>query len=556
MNDEDAMALWLALKQVLVPARRWVSADPDRAAAVEALAAWLVNTAEPAAAEGARAEAAADVDDAAVADGAGSVAEPDAATPAALQEVTLGLAGSTATVTVPAASGPPDAAEAETERRPSSAAVYEGDASRPDRAGAGRDRAEQEPFDPEAAALRLRLKADAIRWRIERERMVAEGVDFQAEVRPREIEWRERVAEAPGQPWVWAISANLRVPPDETMHRLAKLYDALADAVEFVSSMLSASTPLEDHPPLAPALHLLAEIQSALRVELDRSIDKWDADQQDVYYWLRHLTAEQQIYINRFMRMDDPADPGAAGSMRDRLAELRGSWDRAASDRKQRHERLGKLRYHAKRLRSARGEGDADDWEALLEAVDDIVESKDEQPSSKVMRKHLLPLVDRLPEGVEVPAAAGLVLREVRRYQRSQANSSEPDQSPPTEEAPPQVTEVREMLRGKVVVLIGGEERAYTAEALREAFELKELRWVSTRVHQSVEPIRVAAGRGDVDLVLLGIRWSSHAFGEVRSTCVDAGVPLVRLPAGLNPGQVAHQVLEQASGALLAEGPG
>jgi hypothetical protein len=46
-------------------------------------------------------------------------------------------------------------------------------------------------------------------------------------------------------------------------------------------------------------------------------------------------------------------------------------------------------------------------------------------------------------------------------------------------------------------------------------------------------------------LVLLAVRWSSHSFGEVRQSCDRHGKPLVRLPGGYNPNQVAAQILSQ-----------
>ena len=53
-------------------------------------------------------------------------------------------------------------------------------------------------------------------------------------------------------------------------------------------------------------------------------------------------------------------------------------------------------------------------------------------------------------------------------------------------------------------------------------------------------------------MVLLAIRWSSHSFGEVRSLCERYGKPLVRLPGGYNPAQVAWQILQQVGEQLSA----
>jgi hypothetical protein len=54
-------------------------------------------------------------------------------------------------------------------------------------------------------------------------------------------------------------------------------------------------------------------------------------------------------------------------------------------------------------------------------------------------------------------------------------------------------------------------------------------------------------------VVLLAIRWSSHSFGDVKRFCDQFGKPLVRLPAGYSPNQVAVQILAQCS-AQLAQG--
>ncbi len=50
--------------------------------------------------------------------------------------------------------------------------------------------------------------------------------------------------------------------------------------------------------------------------------------------------------------------------------------------------------------------------------------------------------------------------------------------------------------------------------------------------------------------MLLAIRWSSHSFGDVKRFCDRYGKPMVRLPGGYSPNQVAAQVLMQVSGQL------
>ena len=55
-------------------------------------------------------------------------------------------------------------------------------------------------------------------------------------------------------------------------------------------------------------------------------------------------------------------------------------------------------------------------------------------------------------------------------------------------------------------------------------------------------------------LVLLATRWVSHDYQNVRRYCDQYGKPLVKLPAGYHPNQVAHQILAQAGHRLRATG--
>ena len=56
--------------------------------------------------------------------------------------------------------------------------------------------------------------------------------------------------------------------------------------------------------------------------------------------------------------------------------------------------------------------------------------------------------------------------------------------------------------------------------------------------------------RPDVAVVLLAIRWASHSYGDVIKFCEETGKPLVRLPAGYNPNQVAAQIMSQCGSRL------
>ena len=100
------------------------------------------------------------------------------------------------------------------------------------------------------------------------------------------------------------------------------------------------------------------------------------------------------------------------------------------------------------------------------------------------------------------------------------------------------------------MVLIGGDRRPEAHEALKAALGLKELLWIETREHESIDKFEPYVARTEVALVLLAIRWSSHSFGEVKGFCDRYGKPMVRLPGGYSPNQVAAQILAQCSGQL------
>ena len=93
----------------------------------------------------------------------------------------------------------------------------------------------------------------------------------------------------------------------------------------------------------------------------------------------------------------------------------------------------------------------------------------------------------------------------------------------------------------------------FTQEALKTAFGLKELFSIETREHESIDDFEPYVARPEVSLVLLAIRWTRHSYGETKEFCDKYGKPLVRLPGGYDPNQVAFQILEQC-GERLGKG--
>ncbi len=253
------------------------------------------------------------------------------------------------------------------------------------------------------------------------------------------------------------------------------------------------------------------------------------------------MAAREQIYIRRFMRLDDPASPSGHPNIQARIEKLDAGFQETLRQGKARKSLLSKARYHARRI--AGDMGDDYDWGKIVASVDALVAGG--EPASNVdVREILLPILDRMPDLEDPPRNLQLVLREIDRYLAARRTAAEP--APP--EAPTaEVVEAARLLGGKSVVLIGGARRPESHDAIRRAFNLKELIWIETREHESIDHFEPSVARPDVALVILAIRWSSHAFGDVKAFCDRYDKPLLRLPRGYSPNQVAHEVVGQCS---------
>ena len=134
-----------------------------------------------------------------------------------------------------------------------------------------------------------------------------------------------------------------------------------------------------------------------------------DPDQLAAYEWVRDAAARHRVFIKRYLRADDLADPARWPDLLARI-EAQGGGDPQARRHRPRIERL---RRHLEAIR--RG-GDTDrDWQEVVNAVDEMV-AEGLPPSSKDLRDLLLPVIDDLPDRDDLPEGFRLVLREIDRY--------------------------------------------------------------------------------------------------------------------------------------------
>jgi hypothetical protein len=391
---------------------------------------------------------------------------------------------------------------------------------------------------------RCRMKAEGARWAAERRRREARGDDYHTKIAPVD---RDLIARARGMRdcYLWMNNPRFQVPHDlELLERLAGNFEALADAVRLAVTLQAGRAA---HPKLfAESVALLAEAQSGLRVAVAAVESMKDRDAEEVFAWLRSVTSGQGILVERHMRRDDPAEPAAWRDRIARIASRRQQFEELRDRDRGRKNLFGKARWILRQVHE--DDDDADDrWAALARTVAELVEGG-LKPSDRDLRELLLPVHDRIPALAEAPRAFQLVLEELDKYLATKPAAEEEEPGPETEE----VREVARLLEGRRVVLIGGERRPGALRALVRTFGLQDLDWIGTREHESFQRFAAAVQRPDVALVILAIRWVSHGHGDVQRFCEAAGVPLVRLPAGYSPNQVAHQILKQCGARLAA----
>jgi hypothetical protein len=399
--------------------------------------------------------------------------------------------------------------------------------------------------DLAAIETRCRRKSEAARWAAERLRRAREGYDVDvvsAGMATEMVEWADRLTDC----FYWLQSSAGSQPADLSLvDNVGGCFEAVADAFVLVRVML------EEHPGnqsvLERSLPFVAEAQSGLRAAFQQLGAADDPDQCEVFEWLKVTAARHHVYIKRFMRADEQADPAAWYDLLARI-ESAGASGKQSRIPDSQVERIRNCLKHVQQ-----GEGHDEDWLALITVVDEIV-GAGVRPSNRELRELLLPVVDELPAWGEFPEGFRLVLREIDRYL---AIRSAPTKSAVSHEPSTEVKEAARLLNGKSLVLIGGNRRREAQESLRRALALKDLIWIETKEHQAVDAFEPLIARADVALVLLAIRWSSHAFGDVKQLCDRHGKLLVRLPGGYNPNQVAAQVLSQTSAQLSSGlGPG
>jgi hypothetical protein len=395
--------------------------------------------------------------------------------------------------------------------------------------------------DLKMVARRCGLKAESCLWAITRRVRLAERADFNTAIKPTDDDLLERARALP-QCHVWALDPYGAQPPDDKLELAANCYQNLADAAALTHEIREQAPEgaLRDE-----SYSVLAEGQSALRVLIESFGLKADLDQEEAFQWLKTRTFEDQVYLTHYMRWNDPGAPSGWMRLAQRIAELRSRHEQSRSREREQKQWFSKARYHARRLADQPEFEAQANWQTLISSLEHLV-ALGLPPSNTQIRELLLPIIDNLPEGVSGGDAWEQVAAEVDRYiaSREPERPETASQRAPT----PELRRAAAMLQGKVVVLIGGQCRPHSQRALERDLELAELRWLSSRPHQSISEFEPDVARPETALVLLAIRWASHSFEGVAEMCVKYGKPFVRLPRGYGSNQVAAEIVSQVGG--------
>ena len=389
-------------------------------------------------------------------------------------------------------------------------------------------------------ADRCRVKGDACKLVARR---VADSFDWDDAA---EVDVSRR-AQALPDCHLWMLTREPMVTAPKAWEDLAGAYATAADAAHMLRDWEQAPPPLAMRH-ASRVLGLAAEAQSVLLYAVTDVRDvKVDFDQIQIFAHIRSTARDRQVFIPKYLKREDKADPGSWSDVNKRIAEVWSQFKAFGERDKQRTKSLNSLKFKLGRLRD-KPEESAGEWPRVLELIEEVVASG-LPPSNAELRDMLLPVFEDIPDNPPPTPNVELVFREIDRYVDTRPEADPPVRVP---RPSPDVAQVAELLRGREVVLIGGQNRPNHKAALMKAFGLTDVRWICTPEHTSFTVFEPDVAAPEVALVLLAIRWSSHDYDSVRTYCEQYGKPLVRLPGGYNANQVAHHILAQAGDRLRA----
>jgi hypothetical protein len=165
--------------------------------------------------------------------------------------------------------------------------------------------------------------------------------------------------------FLWMFMPGHEVPAREVLEMIRGCYENLRSSAVLMGDVLGGS--VVGKRLTQRIAELAARSQSALRAALRRTwMERSDYDQDDMFLLLRRFAEQEQVFIERHMRVDDPADPALWNQTAGELTEV--SVEVEAEQQKGRESRkfLNKARHHAKRILHDKESSEATDWESVF----------------------------------------------------------------------------------------------------------------------------------------------------------------------------------------------
>jgi hypothetical protein len=276
------------------------------------------------------------------------------------------------------------------------------------------------------------------------------------------------------------------------------------------------------------------------------------------------------IMLHRYMKLDDWADPSA----HDRLCRELLSISRRLEATRSRGKAMRELRKSCgcilKDYRQYGEEGSLELWSKVDHAIRELVQGGMKANDAE-LRELLLPLIDLLPESVFSGEGEGSdaeleVSREFRQVAESvldfvEAEGAESElelelekeEESEDEELNPCVERVRELLRGRTLVVVGGVCKPHARKRLIQGLQLEDVRWLTARKQDKVSTFRSRL-TGAAAVILL-TKVIGHKHNDVRDMCREMEIPCAqtRVSSGYSVNQIASVILEQVSDQLSSQ---
>ena len=406
--------------------------------------------------------------------------------------------------------------------------------------GSAGDRAQREArrIDMDKVEARSRWKEAALRFVVER-RSAGEGAgeDERDRLAQRESELREdRTQHEETYPW---MLEGTNGGSDEALLDAADCYDVVARVAQRIGE-LQDSGALDEGAP-SELLYLIAEAQSALLAALSHVGQRTDSDQRDLFLWLKDQTHRHRIYVDRHMRLEDPADAKGSADRLRRLDERVEMVNVGAAASRERGQLLNKLRFHARKcLESQRiPQGDASTLTTTLDRWKELGLDPND--------RSVTDLVGPLEEFAEGRLAD--LLAEIRTGDLNAQGSASPPSDGPRR---PAMDEACQLLAGQSVLAFELEGECDGA-LLKQGLGLAELHVVAVPDAPSEEQLAAWIDDNESKLVLLGRRLDEDSYEVFKRLCLARGRLFVRLPDGFEPAHVARQVIRQVGWRLRPE---